>query len=377
MSNYSKLSSNYSYEYVLDPLNQELIDIDGDGNFVQGYSLNINFSSDERDSNGNRYSLQDLLDGQGQLGGTVDLPGDSTISYENYEYDESGQIVYDENDQIVWKTTENDPEPKLWVYQLEDPANAYLSAVIGGFISDKEAPVGEYKITYTTGDGIVHQENLYLHENRAESLYYPYPEFEIDQEGFVESITIRFENGDGDALENPSVLGFTYFIALWEDAAQVNGLVRGQNYYESIHELSKDDVYKNSPSVISLTDPSYPTNNGHKIYYEDIEKIEMHSGGGDGVNRMSVFRLNNPTLFPALSKADISADTVAIEYEPSGFTMREVVSIKYKFDNGNWTEVSGFAVGLAIPNGATILYSTAKDTSGFYEYPPDETDLTK
>ena len=367
-NNYSRLIVYYLYTYTLDPLNQEPFDINEDGDFEESYRLAINFHSDKKDINGNQYTLQDLLNGQGEHGGSVDLPGDSTLTYVWHEYDENGQrIEY---------TVENDPEPPLWIYQTEDAEKYPIrDTTIGGFSSNKEAPVGEYYVTYTTGDGIEHEEKLYVHESRSQSLYYPFPEFEIDQDGFVESLTLRFEDGDGNAIEEPPVLGLSYYIAMWEEVDQVNSLVRGENYYEAV--AGGDDVYKYSANILSLTTPYYPTNNGHKIYYEDIKKIEIFSGGGDGVNRTSFFHLNRAALFPQISNSDVSGNTVTVEYSPSDSTNRDVESIKYKFDNGEWAEVAGSTLTKNIPAGATILYTTAADSSGFYRYPPEEIDLTQ
>jgi hypothetical protein len=364
------LSITYNEPYFPDPLDQQPIEVDIENEAIAGQldSIIIHFAT-----NKNNYTNQDLVDGQGNRGGTVTLPAGQSVTYVWCEEGEDGEDVC--------TTVENDVAPPLWVPSefASVYAEAGLSAYVGGSITDpQQAPVGEYTVEYATGDGQTHQETLYLHENREETYFHLIPMIEVDDEGFIDSIVLQFEDENGNPLDEPAILNGAIIIFTWgESIEEVNSLVRGEGYYAQIEGEQDLVMYTQGISLLSPTAPIYPTNNGHKIYYEDANHIAVQFEVGDGVGRSAALWPGQYELYPQIEPATVENDQVTVTFAPASATDREVLSIRYKFDNGDWQEVDGSTLVANIPEGATILYVTAKDISDFYVYPPYEIDLTE
>jgi hypothetical protein len=358
----------YGYIYHLDPGTQAPYDYNGDGDWKNDRGEAIGAEADsyviDFNTNLNGYTVQDLLDGQGARGGRVTFPGNTPITYTWTDiYGNSG-------------SEENDTQPPLLIHEgftIEDD----LRGELGGTITDPpEAPVGEYVIDFTTGDGQQHQQTLYLHENSAESLIYPVAQIQVDDNNeFIEQIKLQFEDENGDILENPPVLWVAVLICTEDSVDTLNDLIREQGFYvphPSDPVQSELTLYYTSISIVDPTASFFPTNNGHGIYYEDAFAIYLQILGGDGVNRSFCYMVNN-ALYPQLDRLEIDypgAGQLYATYVPSSVTGREVVSIRYRFDNTDWSEVEGDTLTTDIPDGANTIYITAKDTSGFYFYAP-------
>jgi hypothetical protein len=363
------LEVGYNSPYFIDPMNQEHIDIISDGDYPGGRLPEYDMISIGFGTNKNNYTIQDLVDGQGLRGGRVILPDNQKFSYIWYEPTTGFEVI-----------EVDDYEPSLWI----DPGIAYefphlsLGGLVGGWIFEpKEAPVGGYTIEYSTGDGQQHSETLYLHENRVETYFSIIPTIEVEEGGFINRIDLRFEDENSNVLEEPSILGGEIMIFTWGNSVEdVNSLVRGEGYYTTIEGRQSLTLYNQGISLLSPTTPHFPMNNGHKIYYEDADHIVVYFEAGDGVRRGIDMWPTYPKLYPRLGLHSIENGKVTVPFHPSTITNREVVSIRYKFDNSEWGEVSGDTLTVDIPNGATTLYVTAKDAAGFYMYDPYELDLT-
>jgi hypothetical protein len=363
------LFPSYARFYFPDPSTLSAYDLDDDGDWRNDFAsiFQIAFWTDK-----NNYTVQDLVDGQGTRGGKVILPDGKTISYSySYENEDGEEVSID---------VENDQTPPLsaGTDNYDDP----LWALVGGDISDPdEAPVGEYTVQYSTGDGLFHEDDIYLYENSAITFFYVIPSIDVDEDGFIEKITYRFEDVDGNTLQDPPILYGNIRVTLWDSVETVNDLVRGENYYTSLYGLYINDQEEIFSENINLADPEVsfiPENNGHKIYFEDTQFIGIRFITGDGVMR-HFYLVNNfvTSFYPALAEDPVIADgKVTVNYNPVD-SQRPVVSILYRFDNTWWLEIDGDTLSVDIPDGATLLYVTAKDTSGFYRYPPDEIDLTE
>jgi hypothetical protein len=367
------LDVRYEKWYDLDPFSLAPYDFNEDGDWKdeQDEWFNLWFYTDKND-----YSLQDLLDGQGTRGGRVTLPSGATITYEWCETDDDGQEEC--------FTEENATEPPLF-FSLEDSEDAEsmsLEAWVGGpqITDPDEVQTGEYTVYYRTGDGTEHQEVFYVYENREETVFFVVPEVVVDSEGFVESITFRFEDENGNELEDPPILYAYFTIHSWATASEVNSLVRGENYYEPAHAAYYEIIYMKNISLVSPTIPFYPTNNGHGIYFEDASIIGIAAYAGDGVSRGFTFNNYNNRFYPQMDgAAEIVGNQVTVTFAPAELAdpQRPVDSIRYKFDNGDWAEASGDTLTATIPASAALLYVTAKDATGYYLYPPNEIDLTE
>jgi hypothetical protein len=112
------------------------------------------------------------------------------------------------------------------------------------------------------------------------------------------------------------------------------------------------------------------------IYYEDLSCISLWFLGGDGVIRAFPFSPHS-SFFPSISDFSLADGKVSVSYASSlSAADRKVTTTKYKFDEGPWVEAIGTLISdLVIPLGAKKIYLTAKDTSDFYYYPPDERSL--
>jgi hypothetical protein len=367
-SYYAELTLNYSTLWHLDPGTLKPYDWDGDGDWRDDHGDALGEYQEHEDmfgiyfsTNLDGYTVQDLIDGQGARGGQVILPEGAAFTYDWEDlYGNSGSET-------------NDTQPPLLVH-----SGFRMDQDLGGVIGDDsitdplEAPVGEYIIQYTTGDGLSHEERLYLHENSPETYFYVVPEITVDSEGFIEQIAFSYEDENGNALDDPPFISGYFDIAVAGDRGidTFNSVVRGEGYYVDEDEYSDSGLFRDEVSVLTPFESFYPTNNGHKIYFEDVGGIMLIFRGGDGVDRKLSYHLHRD-LYPQLDRMDWdypSAGQVYVVYVPSTVTNREVVSIRYRFDNTDWTEVEVDTVTINIPDGATTFYVTAKDTSGFYFY---------
>ena len=368
---YSSLTLWYARSFHRDPGTLAPFDWDGDGDWKDDLrdehesSFTLQFYT-----NKNGYTVQDLLDGQGNRGGSVTFPEGSTVSYFwgypcNGDYGISG--------------SEEDVNEVPLDIRCNPNTEGNLNAQVGGNITSPQcAPVGEYVINYRTGDDNEHQEKLYVFENSAESFFYAIPEIEVDDEGFIEKLNLRFEDKDGYILEDPPILAAWLHFQLWATVDKVNEIVREEGYYTGVFgqpDNIDEFVYRGFVSLVTPTAPLYPTNNSHKIYYEDLIGITLCFIGGDGVFRAYAFDHNTSELYPQLEEWYFDGEKVTVKFTPSTETGRDVVSIRYKFDSGEWMEEAGATLTLAVPGGASKFYVTAKDTAGFYRYPPHELNL--
>jgi hypothetical protein len=363
----------YSEPFFIDPLDQEPIDVGGDKDFSdfiitdfpEYYSYVIGFNT-----NKNNYTIQNLVDGQGVRGGKVTLPDNQKITYMWCEEAEEGELE-------ECPIEEDDTEPPLWAPHVIDFPDNDIAAYCGGHIFyPTEAPVGEYTIEYSTGDGQQHQEAIYLHENRAETYFNIIPSIEVDEEGFIDRIDLRFEDENGIELQEPSILGGSIIIWTWGDSIEeVNSMVRGEGYYERIEGEGSLALYSQGISLLTPSASHYPTNNGHKIYYEDAHHISVSFEAGDGVDRSVDIWPTHYKLYPQVDGRSVDNGQITVGFLNAEATDREAVSMMYKFDDGAWTEVDTLTVD--VPEGARIMYVSLADISGFYWYPPPEIDLTE
>jgi hypothetical protein len=197
-------------------------------------------------------------------------------------------------------------------------------------------------------------------------------------QGYDADLDVRY--GKWYDLEDPPILQASFTIHSWDTASEVNSLVRGENYYEPAHAAYHEIIYIKNISLVSPTIPFYPTNNGHGIYFEDASIIGIGAYAGDGVSRGFTFNNYNNRFYPQMAgAAEITGDQVTVRFAPADLAdpQRPVVSIRYKFDDGDWQEASGGTLTATIPDGAVLLYVTAKDSAGFYLYPPNEIDLAE
>jgi hypothetical protein len=368
----AKLQPEYSYWYKLEPQSLAPYDFDEDGNWRNDNDAERGFKITFRtDKNG--YTTLDLLEGQGARGGTVILPGSWKISYYWFYVNEFNEWVrVDEFD---------DPEPPLWLepFQVDAASESKdIGAWVGGnIVNPQEAEVGEYTVHYKTGDGLQHAETLYLHENKAETFFYAIPEIELDANGLINSFIFRFEDGGGNPLEDPPFLKSWVTIFLWDDVATVNSLVRGDGYYAPVSgsEEGQNMIFLDDLSLIDPAKRFYPTSNGHKIYFEDAWLISIGLLCGDGVQRGFMYTNDDHQFYPHIGDWSFANGQVTVPFHHAVLTGREVTFIRYKFNNTEWGEVAGDTLTVDIPVGADLLYVTAKDTAGFYKYPPWEIEI--
>lgn len=275
---YANLDISYSRTFNMDQHTYEPVDEDSDGDWRNDYgsSFDLYFST-----NKNGYTMRDIIDGMGLRGGTVTLPDDATFSYVWYHCDESGNSISE--------TVIDDPTPPLFLQCMpsDDDMDLSVFSLVGGGVIDPEiVPVGEYSIEYHTGDGLDHQEILYVHENTSDSYLLVYPELKTDENGFLENIRLRFQSTTGEILEDPPILDGSIYVQLREPVETMNDLVRGEGFYK---ELPDDPagwyIFVDSLDIFSSTIEFYPQNNGHLIYAEDLGSIDLPIYTGDGVQR--------------------------------------------------------------------------------------------
>ena len=279
---FANLDISYYRSFSMDPINLEPIDKDNDGNWRNDdeRSFDLYFST-----NKNGYTMRDVIEGIGLRGGSVTLPGSALFSYNWYHCDQDGNVISE--------TVLDDPTPPLFLQcmpSLDDMENHLFSLVGGGVTAPLTVPVGEYTIVYKTGDGLEHQEILYVYENTDETYFLAYPLFETDDDGFLVSISLRFEDTTGNILEDPPILGGTIYLQLKEPVDTINQQVRGEGFYAAL----QDDpagwyVFVEDLDIFSPAIDLYPENNGHRIYMEDIGIINLPIYTGDGVQRSFYF----------------------------------------------------------------------------------------
>lgn len=366
---YASLDLHYTRAYKFDPGTLAPIDHNGNGTWKDDLF-------DEKDksfcldfiTNKNGYTSQDLYEAQGgNRGGAVQFPEDKIVSY-YYDYPWDGGAIFGE-----------EHDTNIVPLDLRGSiGEGWIRAQAGGNVIDPDnAPVGEYKVTYAA-DGLEHVETLYVFENSDQTLFYAIPEISLDENGFIDTLKLRFEDIEGNLIEDPPFLSGVCQFQAWDVISTVNTLLRGSGFYTDPYGRSNENeecyLYD---APINLADPTAtysPRNNGHKIYFEDLTGINLWFYCGDGVTRAQPF---SPHFgyYPYFTTFEIADNIISAGYTPSPETDREVVATKYRFDNTAWTETTGASIKIEIPDGATKVYITAKDTSGFYRYPPDERDL--
>lgn len=314
----------------------------------------------------NNYTLQDLVDGQGMIGGDVSFPEPLDLFYGYYEFG-NGNSECD----YIQKTAAGHLPLALNCIEVADDAatllNQSLGVDVGGFVYEPaRAPEGIYNVTYKTGDGQNHQESFYIHEISEDSYVHAIPQVYLDDQKRIEHITLRFEDVYGNELIDPPVLQCVVWMnPNWSSPEEANQLLRGAGYYAPGLNL-----YNSQVDYLGLTKPIYPTNNGHKIYIEDVNPIYIGILTGDGVQRSFGFYLDQ-TYLPQIETLELAGGNVTASYVSSSETGKPVESITYRFDNTDWSEVAGNSVTTEVPPGAGVFYVTATDDSNFYAYPPD------
>lgn len=361
---FATLDLHYAVTTYMDKGTIEPYDWDGSGNWhddivrEEDRSFVLQF-----ETNKNGYTPQDLLNGQGDRGGSVTFPQGNVVTY-YYGYPCEGQQISGQEIDV-----NEVPLDLRCVYS----DNRMLTAQAGGNITNPaKAPVGDYLVEYATGDGLTHQENIYVFENKEKTFFYPIPEIKVDEEGRITLFSIRFEDEEGNILDDPPILRGAVYFQLWAPINAVNNVLRGGGYYSDPFGNPSDvDTYAYQADI-NLIDPTegfFPMSNDNLIYLEDLASINFWCLGGDGVVRANVYSLLAPELQPQLSIFSIDNGQLDIAFSPSPETGREVVSIKYRFDDSTWVEVSNSHCTVEIPAGALEVWLSAKDSSGYYTSP--------
>lgn len=244
-----------------------------------------------------------------------------------------------------------------------------IKVAIGGRIFiPLEAEIGMYTVNFETSDSQVHEETVYVYENTQEASFKVIPIFELDDEDRIDSVSLRFEDNEGNVFEDPPILWGKWWITASSD-------FRGEGYYHIedtyLYGYDYGICFQSDISILSPTDLSHPTSNDHKIYYEDVLEMCFVFEGGDSVQRLFRFNLKDLAYYPDIRAERDGQYLTFFPYwgNPPG---EEVVSIKYQWGDatwspmGEWIEVAGPSATVEIPLGATLVRYTAKGTAGFY-----------
>ncbi|MCG6909393.1 MAG: hypothetical protein LJE94_04625 [Deltaproteobacteria bacterium] len=359
----ARLDLHYATTTYLDRGTLEPYDWDGSGDWRDDVvqesdrSFVLQFTT-----NKNGYTAKDLYDEQGERGGRVVFPDDTRVTY-FYGYP-------CEDQQVEGQETDVSEVPLDLRCNHSDDSD--LTAQAGGNITDPvNAPVGDYLVEYATADGQTHQENIYVFENSEQS-FHPVPEINVDEEGRIASFSIRFEDDDGNILEDPPILRGAVHFQLWADVGTVNSVLRGESYYSDPfgNPSSVDSyAYQANINIIDPTAAFYPESNGHLIYLEDLVSVNIWCDGGDGVTRGNPYALMATELEPQMSACSVEGELLNVTYAPSQETGREVLAVRYKFDNdSDWTEEGGDSLSIPIDS-ALKVWLSVKDTSGYFTRP--------
>ncbi|PLX92195.1 MAG: hypothetical protein C0621_09930 [Desulfuromonas sp.] len=361
--------NNYFAEFAVRYANRDIID--KSSLKPLGYNSDETFNDNTSSTfwllfstNKNGYDLCDLYESQGLLGGSVILPDSYKISYSNSE-----GVYYDIGTPPLYTQIMPSEEKNTC---FDCIANA---AVGGDIIDPKVAPPGPYEIYYSTVDGLSHSETMYVYENSNVNDYYVWPKVEVDENGFLDSISWQFEDNNGIQLDDPPVLiANQYVTPIFGSIKKLNTILHEPGYY-IIDEKSPFYLFDGSLNLTDLSSVENLYNAEKKIYYEDIGQIGIVIENGDGTSRQYDFTVQAGDYSPVRVDSYFENNKFYVNYIPAPQTGTAIQKVKYRIAsefgifNDPWIEIDGDSAVIDIQKGSYSIWTAAKDSTGFYSVP--------